>query len=513
MIGWALDKAVSWILDAVRDTLNLIWKLLASTLFHLPDVTGLPQVQTLAARGLLVVNTGYVLVIIVTGLLVMTQGSLQIRYGAGELLPRLVIGLGAANFATPICVALITVANALVQALTGRGIASTDTLQQLLRMITQQLHDPVAALLSAVIGVILVVLVVMLIIGWITRFFLLVVLCGIAPVALACHGSPWSEGAAQLWWRSMGGVCVTVVLQAVALNTSLSILLDPQANLAGYGLPLEPSGLLNLVIVAVLLWFTVRIPSLVHRYLSATGNRPNLVGALVRLVIAQQVTRGFGTALRGAVSTVGASRGSHTSAGRHLGGGSRGRTGASKQGTGNLPLGAPQYSRGSHGELGRHVSGSTRGRSGQSLPAPQAQATPGPSNSPPNSPTAAGRWAGPAGPGMTTGPWPAHRTGIGWPGSPAGPGAARRSRGPTGWPGTPDPPRSAPAHSHRSHPTRTTGGGTTRPIGTGWPAPPPQTPSPSARSTGAGTPGGAGGHRIPPRNTGPRWNPPNRSTP
>ena len=65
----------------------------------------------------------------------------------------------------------------------------------------------------------------------------LIVLCGIAPLALACHATPFTDPVAQLWWRSMGGIVAVVVLQAVALHTSLSTFLDPRADLPSHGLP------------------------------------------------------------------------------------------------------------------------------------------------------------------------------------------------------------------------------------------------------------------------------------
>jgi hypothetical protein len=303
VIGWMLDQVVDWVLGSVRDTLDTVWGLLASTLFHLPDVTGLPQVNTLASRSLGVVNVAYVLAIIAAGVAVMAQSSLQSRQGAGELLPRLVIGLVAANFATPLCRRIIDAANALVMALTGQGIASTGTFARLLELIQQQMNDPVAALLVAVIGVILVILVVMLVGGWITRWIVLIVLCGVAPLALACHGTPWTDTIARLWWRSMGGLCAIVILQAVALNTSLSLLLSPGTDLTQFGFPQAAvGGLLSLFIVVVLLWMTVRIPALVGRYLAQPGGRPHILGALVRLVIVQQITRGLSRAVYNTVA-------------------------------------------------------------------------------------------------------------------------------------------------------------------------------------------------------------------
>jgi hypothetical protein len=41
--------------------------------------------------------------------------------------------------------------------------------------------------------------------SWIVRVAVLVILAGVAPVAMACYNLPWTQRAAQLWWRSMLG--------------------------------------------------------------------------------------------------------------------------------------------------------------------------------------------------------------------------------------------------------------------------------------------------------------------
>ena len=196
MIGWMFDQAAAWLAAFVADSLNAIWALLAATLFHLPDVTGLPQVAAVSARALAVVNTAFVLAIMTVGIVVMTRHTVQAQYGAAELAPRLVIGLVAANFATEICRAIITTANAVVEALTGDGIASTASLSQLLRVVTGALSDPAAALLTTLVALIIVILLALLLVGWIARFAALIVTVGVAPAALACHALPWTEAIA-----------------------------------------------------------------------------------------------------------------------------------------------------------------------------------------------------------------------------------------------------------------------------------------------------------------------------
>lgn len=89
---------------------------------------------------------------------------------------------------------------------------------------------------------------------------LLVVAVGIAPIALALHGTPQTEGAAKLWWRTILGTLGTVVMQAVALHTTLSIFLNPNTNLTVLGLPGDPGAVMNLLIVVCLLWGVLKIP-------------------------------------------------------------------------------------------------------------------------------------------------------------------------------------------------------------------------------------------------------------
>jgi hypothetical protein len=135
----------------------------------------------------------------------------------------------------------------------------------------------------------------------IVRFAVLLVLTSIAPVALACHALPQTDPAARLWWRSFLGCAAVPTLQAVTLTAGHWMLLDPAHLLPVFGLPVEPGGILNLLIVIVLLWTTVRIPGLVRRYVTQAGRSPNFLGMVIRVVVVQQLTRrvpGLGRAVR-----------------------------------------------------------------------------------------------------------------------------------------------------------------------------------------------------------------------
>lgn len=292
---WTIEKLLNgfldWMSGKALDALNSLWRLLSGSFLVVPEVTGLPQVNKIMGTSTGVVNACFVLAILVAGVTVMTHETVHTRYGVAELAPRLVIGLVAANFARPICWAAIQGGNVLTSALTGEGIASQGSLGQLRATIDAAIAGPdTVRILLVVIIVLLAVLVALLFVSWLVRLGVLVVLVGIAPVALACHALPYTEPAARLWWRCMLGTVATVVLQAIALHTTLAVFLDPTANLHEVGMPDGPTGLMNLFIVLCLLWTTLKIPTLMRRYALRGGT--NSGGAyIVRLLVVQQLGR------------------------------------------------------------------------------------------------------------------------------------------------------------------------------------------------------------------------------
>jgi hypothetical protein len=191
----------------------------------------------------------------------------------------------------------------LTAALTSQSITSPGSMRLLHSTTTASLSaqngvSP-SGFLLVLIGLLIAVLVAMLMIQWIMRCGLLIVLAGIAPIALALHGTPQTEGAAKLWWRAMLGTTGTVVIQAVALHTTLTIFLSPDANLPVFGLIAIPDAgaTMNLLVVACLLFGILKVPGLMGRYVTQT--RPGMGGQIFRLVVIQQITRGLSKGLRG----------------------------------------------------------------------------------------------------------------------------------------------------------------------------------------------------------------------
>lgn len=299
VIGPMIDAIIKWCAGVIVGGLNILWDLLSATAFTTPDVTVLAEVKTIASTSLAVVNTVYVLAILWMAILVMGRDTIQSRYGLGELIPRLVIGLIGANMAMPVCSQLIGLANAVTAALTSQDITSPGSMKQMQQLVAGSLgdqsgNDP-AGFLLLLIGLVIAVMVGVLLVQWIVRIGILIVAVGVAPIALALHGTPHTEPAAKLWWRTMLGALGTVLIQAVALHTTLTVFLSPKSDLPALGLPGNPGAVMKLMVVLCLLWSIIKVPAMMRRYVSKSS--PSGVGTIVRVMLVQQLTRGLSRAV------------------------------------------------------------------------------------------------------------------------------------------------------------------------------------------------------------------------
>jgi hypothetical protein len=243
-----------------------------------------------------------------------------------------------------------------------------------------------------------------------------------------CHALPQTDLVAQVWWRSLGGLLMVQVLQAVTLHMAVATLLTGGANLPMLGLPADPSGVLNLLITCYLLWLVIRVPRWVARTLGDNGRSRGLLGYVVRVVVVQQLLGAAG--LRG---------------GRLLAGGGR-RAAAAGGGGGAASGGAAATHLHSHANSHLHP-----GR-------PWPGQGPAPSGSPgPGAPRAHG---GPfSTPALAASSAGAGSSGTGWPPNPPSRRPASGQRSGTGWPTTATParpaaPGSGPADPNRSRPGR-----------------------------------------------------------
>jgi Conjugal transfer protein TrbL len=211
-----------------------------------------------------------------------------------------VVGFIAAHFSQLFVAQAISLANGLTDGLTP-GDTNRPGALDAIRSHVHAASDKTVPMLFAIIAAIIAVLLATTTMSMLVRFAVLLVLAAAAPLALACHALPQTDPVARLWWRSFTGCLAVPVLQAFTLQAGQWMLEDPAHLLPELGLPIDPGGIVNLFIVMVLLWTTVKIPSLVRRYVTQGGRTPNFLGMIVRVVIVQQLTRGLG---RGAGRTV-----------------------------------------------------------------------------------------------------------------------------------------------------------------------------------------------------------------
>jgi hypothetical protein len=187
---------------------------------------------------------------------------------------------------------MVELANALTGALTDKDFNNDGALQAIKNdLVTAQ--DQTGGMLFLVCLAIILFLLAATACSMIVRFAVAIVLTAAAPIALACHALPMTDPVARLWWRSFVGVLAVPFVQAFVLFAGQWMLLDPHAMLPVLGLPLDPGGVLNLFVVMVMLWTTVRVPGLMRRYITSGGRNGNMLGAVVRVVVVQQLTRGL----------------------------------------------------------------------------------------------------------------------------------------------------------------------------------------------------------------------------
>ncbi|MFI6163045.1 conjugal transfer protein TrbL family protein [Micromonospora haikouensis] len=290
-MGWILDQVLDWLTTAILACLTAIFDLITGILLTTPKVTALPQVQALTGRSVWIVDTVFVLAFVAAGILIMVAGGdEQSRYTVKDLLPRLVVGFTAAHFSQLACGQLIDLGNGLTGAISEDTYDGGGAFTAIQRHLAAA-QDESVALLFLVLILIITVLIVTTAFQLIGRFVALMVLTSVAPLALACHALPQTEPAARLWWRAYIGCLAIPVAQAFFLTAGEQTLLDPDSMLPVFGLPIDPGGTLNLMVVVVLLWTTVRIPTLMGRWASQGGGGGNAVGAVVRVVVVQQLTR------------------------------------------------------------------------------------------------------------------------------------------------------------------------------------------------------------------------------
>jgi hypothetical protein len=284
----------------VKDALNPVFRLLARSLLASPRVDQMSRVHSLWLTSLWITDTGFVLLVIVAGILIMGYQTLQTSYTAKDIAPRLVVAMVAAHVNLLVIGQAIDFANAISVAFMGEGVDPGQAAGTLKGLMLAAVTD--GGLIMPILGVVAVGLALVVLITYTARVMLLVLLTSVAPLALACHALPQTEGLARLWWRALGGVLGIQIAKALVFATAIRIFFtSDQAALFG-GRSASGSG--DLLLVICLLYILARIPSWVSQMIFRGGMGRSPILRLARTAAAVLIFRGMAGKLSGSRAAV-----------------------------------------------------------------------------------------------------------------------------------------------------------------------------------------------------------------
>jgi len=286
--GHIRDAINGWFRDLVTSALDPVLTLLGSTVLSTPEVTG-GRVHELWLVCAGIANSVFVLFVLAGGAVVMSHETLQTRFAAKQIAPRLVVGIIAANLSLAVVGLAVGFANALSGALLGQGVDSGSATGVLRALVLAPLADCGSFLV--LMGLVVAILALLLVATYLIRVALLVVLVVAGPLALACHALPYTEGAAQLWWRALVGALATQVSQSLVLITAVRVFFASGGNAA---LGLSASGaLVNVLLACALLYVLVKIPSWMARLVLGGRRGTSTVQLLKTAVVYRTVRTGM----------------------------------------------------------------------------------------------------------------------------------------------------------------------------------------------------------------------------
>lgn len=273
-----VEQAINQLLiTLLSSALNPTLDLLGHTLLATPDVTAPgSRIREMWWASAGIANSGFVLLVLLGGILVMTHESLQARYSAKEILPRLAVAFIAANTSLILSGWAIRLANAVSRAVLGTGVDPQRVAQTLSPL--RLLPGPGARnLFLTLLGLVVAALALGLLVTCVLRAALVAILVAGAPLALALHALPHTEGLARLWWRALAAALGVQVGQALVLVVALRVFFDAdRARVLGIG----TGRLADLLVSGGLFWLLLRLPGWARR--AVFGPRTGGLGRMVR---------------------------------------------------------------------------------------------------------------------------------------------------------------------------------------------------------------------------------------
>lgn len=305
----AINDFFAWMIES---SLTPVMDTLGTTVLSTPDLTNNPQVTAIWTTSLIVANAVFVLFVVLGGFVVTSRETLQTRHGLKEILPRLVIGGGAANLSLVLIREILTAVNALTAAIAGQGIdgpaAATAITQALIGTVTSGGFLMTLLVLAALVMAIIVVF------TFVLRVACMILLVGVAPLALICHSTPQTEGLAYAWWRAFGACLGMQVAQAVIMLATIRVVLTPNSG-AVLGLPVTGDGFLGVLVCLTMLWVQIKLPGWLKQVVLGPLGQSKGRGLLGQLITTVLTIKTLGTAagiLSGAKAAAGGVAGTAT---------------------------------------------------------------------------------------------------------------------------------------------------------------------------------------------------------
>jgi hypothetical protein len=257
-----------WFANLVTAALRPVFGLLGRTIFATPDLGANPRVVDLWRFSLGIADAALLLFVLAgAGIVMSGGGGLVSQMTAKELLPRLILAAAAANVSLIVLGLLTNLSNALSRAMLGSALDPADVSSRMTGILgSAAILNPFLALLALAI----VILGVLVVIAYVVRIAVLVLLATGAPLMLAGHALPQTEGVARTWWRATLAFLAAPVIQSLLLSAAFRIFLTGHGAL---GLPLG-SGLIDLLVVGTLLYLLYKVPFwALNMALSGAGSR------------------------------------------------------------------------------------------------------------------------------------------------------------------------------------------------------------------------------------------------
>ncbi|MFG2249141.1 hypothetical protein [Spirillospora sp. NPDC048823] len=342
------EAITGWFRSLAKSALKPVLGFLASTQLGTPEIGSAPmnQAEEIWATSRVIANTCFVLLVLVAGVLLMAGQTFSGVAGPGQAIVRLVASFVAMNISLIVIGYGIQLANGLARSILMSGADQIDP-DEAGRIFAEGVGASVntAGIFFVLVTLVVVVLACILAFIYVMRLAIIMILIGVAPIALMFHALPLTDGLARLWWRGITGALAIQVCQSFVFITALRLLLSQHNdnNHTFYGVPTEQAELIDLLLVIALLYILICIPRWVARTVWQPA-QPRILSQLVRTFV---VYKGVGAVLGavGKAARVGrGARAATANAGRTRsgpGGGHRRRNGP------NRPRGGP--SGGPHG--------------------------------------------------------------------------------------------------------------------------------------------------------------------